>query len=175
MTFAFYPIQYVIDGATQHRVDNAAYQGALHDVRYVYPYLDYRVLDYALSIPRVQFLGKQNRRIFREAFKDILPESLYYLDYKDIASNRDLKRKDDYQNTFKHRLDRVLALLDHDIWNKYLNLEYISKLQAVEEEGSDEDLRMNKRYDYLQQLLLMQNAREKALKWRELDEQGLLL
>lgn len=175
LTFAFYPIQYVIDGGTQHRVDNAAYQGALHDVRYVYPYLDYRVLDYAVSIPRVQFLGKQNRRIFREAFKDILPESLYYLDYKDIASNRDLKRKDDYQNTFKHRLDRVLELLDHDIWNKYLNLEYISKLQAVEEEGSDEDLRMDKRYDYLQQLILMQNAREKALKWRELDEQGLLL
>ena len=175
MTFACDPVRYVMDGATQHRVDNAAYQGALEDVRYVFPYLDHRVLDYAVSIPRVQYLGKQNRRIFREAFRDILPDSLYELGYKDIASRRDLKRSDGFQEKFKRNMEYVLGRLDHDFWGRYLDLEYISKFQPVEEYHSMEDMRMQKRIDYLQLLLLMQNAREKALKWREFDEQGLLL
>lgn len=175
LTFAFDPVRYVMDGATQHRVDNAAYQGAFNDVRYVYPYLDHRVLDYAVSIPRVQYLGRQNRRIFRETFRDILPDSLYVLGYKDIASKRDRKRREDYREMFRRRLDWVLGQLDHEIWGGIFDFDHLSGMEPAQEENSIEDICTKKRVELLERLLLVQNAREKALKWRELDEQGLLL
>lgn len=175
LTFAFDPVKYVMSGATQHRVDNAAYQGAYNGVRYVYPYLDYRVLDYALSIPRVQYLGKQNRRIFREAFRDILPDSLYDIRYKDFASKRDIPRSDNYYEAFRTQLELILSYLDPNMWGGILDLEYIAQLQPSGEHGSVEEFGVFHKINCLKQLILLQNAREKALKWREFDEQNILL
>ena len=175
LTFSFDPVRYVMEGATQHRVDNAAFQGAYCDVRYVYPYLDHRVLDYALSIPRVQYLGKQNRRIFREAFRDILPDSLYHLGYKDFASTRGFKRRHDYRENFRWELDWVLGKLDHEYWGKYLDLEFAATLEPADEYRTLADFRAAKVIENLERLLLIQNIQEKARKWREFDEQGLLL
>lgn len=174
-TFAFDPVKYIMTGATQHRVDNAAYQGAYNGVRYVYPYLDHRVLDYAVSIPRVQYLGKQNRRVFREAFRDILPDSLYDLRYKDFASKRDIPRSENYHEAFRTQLQLIVAQLDPDVWGGIFDLDYIAQLQPTGDHGSAEEFNVLRKVNSLKQLILMQNAREKALKWREFDEQGLLL
>lgn len=175
LTFAFDPVKYIMDGVTAHRVDNAAYQGAYNGVRYVYPYLDHRVIDYALSIPRVQYLGKQNRRIFREAFRDILPESLYSLGYKDFASKRDIPRHDNFREAFRREMNWIVSELDPDVWDNILDLEYIASLQPSDEHNSIEDLLISRKINQLKMLLLIQNAREKALKWREFDEQNILL
>lgn len=175
MTFSFDPVKYVMQGGTQHRLDNAAYQGAYHDVRYVYPFVDYRVIDYALSIPRVQYLGKQNRRIYREAFRDILPDSLYYLGYKDFASKRDIKRSGNYHQEFQSELNMIASSLDPEVWGEILDMDRIRTIKPSEDENSLEDMIISRKVNQLKRLILIQNAREKALKWREFDEQNILL
>lgn len=174
-TFAYDPVKYIMQGGTQHRMDNAAYQGAFHGVRYVYPYLDYRVLDYALSIPRVQYLGKQNRRIFREAFRDILPDSLYFLGYKDFASKRGVQRQDNYDELFRKQLETTRSRLDPELWSDILDLEQIMAIKPDIDDNSAADFRIFNKVKLLQKMIMLQNAREKALKWREFDEQNILL
>ncbi len=76
-TFGYDVIKYITRYGDRNRMDCVAVYGAYCGVRYMLPYLDYRVIDYAVSIERGMYLRhKKDRYILKEAFRDILPERL---------------------------------------------------------------------------------------------------
>jgi asparagine synthase (glutamine-hydrolysing) len=130
LTFSYDPIAYIENGGSRNRLDNLALFGALAGVRYMVPYLDYRVIDYAVSIPRYLFInGKIKRFIFRQAFKDIMPKSLYELDSKETPSLKQLKPSPDRYDKLEKRMNEVVEHLDKDYYEKYLDFNKINALK----------------------------------------------
>lgn len=127
LTFAFDPIQYFYSGNTHNRPDVTALLGAYSDVRYIFPYLDYEVIDYAMSIPRYLYLnGSQKRYIFRQAFKDLMPDSLYRCTAKNNPSTLNYHQED--TEWFEHYApykDYLYQSLDRDFWADYLDFDQI--------------------------------------------------
>ena len=161
--FAYDPIKYIKHGGSRNRLDNTALLGALCNVQYVFPYLDYRVIDFAVSIPRYQFLrGRRNRYIFREAFKDIMPESLYRVTDKYDGSAKNLKPNpnwlEDYQNTKKETITR----LDKKIWNKYLDYDKLNNFLNKENPTREEVQQDYLKIQALTFCIMAQNALEKS-------------
>ena len=135
--FAYDPLRYVRMGGSRNRLDIVALLGEYCGARYFAPYLDYRVIDYALSIPRHMYLKNQkNRYIIREAFKDLIPESLYNLTGKEDTSWRNVEKPEiDIEEHVKHK-NRLVAMLDRKYWDGYLNWEELTRWAntAAEEE-----------------------------------------
>jgi asparagine synthase (glutamine-hydrolysing) len=132
-TFPYDPKQYVIDGGSRNRLDVLAFFSAATGVRYLVPYLDYRVLDFALGIPRYLYHNwYTNRYIFREAFKDLMPDSLYRVKLKRDTSYTNLHKKDedDQKKQNPDQIKRIkkkyLDLLDEEYWSEYLDFDKIS-------------------------------------------------
>lgn len=171
-SFGHDPHHYVMHGGTRHRMDNTAFQGALYGVRYLYPYLDHRCIDFALSIPRSQYLGyNRDRRIFREAFRDLLPASLYDIRYKDFSSERDVKQTEEHHEWFRQEIDLILRLLDRDAWDGIVTFDQINKAQLPEmhtRQGVFDSRQINQ----LKRLIVIQNCRARARDWRKFDEQN---
>lgn len=119
--FPLDPKAYIEQGGSRNRLDNIALQGAENGVRYVIPYLDYRAVDFAVSIPRRLYRKNGiNRWIFGEAFKDIMPDSLYKLNTKDTPSLMNYKPKGG--SSFEDNKKMLLAKLDWKFWTKYFDL-----------------------------------------------------
>ncbi len=131
--FTYSPKEYIENGGSENRLYNTAIQGAYSDVRYIFPYLDYRVVDYALSIPRYLYLkGWMNRYTFRSAFKDILPESVYREKSKKDLSwiNSQGGEEPDFSalsEYYRQRKADIVKGLSRDYWDKYLDFERIDK------------------------------------------------
>ncbi len=167
LQFAISPHRYVMDGGTRSRLDNAAYQGACAGVRYLFPYVDHRVMDFALSIPRHLYLSNgSDRKIFREAFRDIIPASLRKVRYKDYASQRDRKPTEkqmkDYAASFA-----MTDKLDREYWKGILNLEHLPRVQlpeSMEDPVYDSFVQL---YVQLLRCLMTQNVCEKTKQWRD--------
>ena len=129
-TFLYDAKKYIQNGGSGNRLDNVALQGAYSGARYMMPYLDYRVIDFAVSIPRYLYLKEgMNRYIFREAFKDIMPNSLYTLRVKENNSRKMMKDEDgEVENRIKEYMEikkRIVNSLDRTFWEKYLDYEII--------------------------------------------------
>lgn len=126
LTFSFDPKQYIINGGSRSRLDNCAIQGADYCVRYVFPLLDHRIIDFALGIPRYLFnhVGT-NRYIYRESFRTILPRSLYDLNYKDYPSIRGILVTDvDSINPIPSLwINDVFSKTDWVYWDEYIDNE----------------------------------------------------
>jgi asparagine synthase (glutamine-hydrolysing) len=136
--FAYDPKSYINEGGSRNRLDNVALLGSYSGVRYLIPYLDYRVIDYAVSIPRYLYLkGNKNRYIFREAFKDIMPKSLYNLRTKEDNSDKNKKDNPNWFEEFKQKKIEVISKLDRKSWEKYLDFDVIDKWM-MEEKPSEE-------------------------------------
>ena len=136
--FAYDPKSYINEGGSRNRLDNVALLGASSGVRYLIPYLDYRVIDFAVSIPRHLYLkGNRNRYIFREAFKGLMPKSLYNLRTKEDNSDKNKKGNPNWFKEFKQRKIELISILNRDYWKKYLDFDVIDKWMK-EEEPSDE-------------------------------------
>lgn len=136
--FAYDPKSYINEGGSRNRLDNVALLGSYSGVRYLIPYLDYRVIDFAVSIPRHLYLkGNMNRYIFREAFKDLMPKSLYNLRTKDENSYKNKKVNPNWFEEYKQRKVELISILDRDYWKKYLDFDVIDKWMK-EEKPSDE-------------------------------------
>lgn len=126
LPFSYDPCAYIMQGGHRVRMDNVAVQGAEKGVRYMLPFIDYRVLDFALSIPRHQFKNEvTNRYIYRAAFDDIIPDSLRNMRYKDMPSLQNREPVADPQEHFASVMHDITARLDPDFWQEYLDLEYI--------------------------------------------------
>ena len=139
LRFAFDPVHYINTGGSRNRLENIALFGALSKVRYMVPYLDYRVIDYAVSIPRyLYFCGKTRRYIFRETFKDIMPESLYRLSSKDTPSYNSMGGNPNWYEKYVVRKKEIIEKLDREYWKHYLNFEMIDKLAGAGKPSDEE-------------------------------------
>ncbi len=126
LPFAYDPLAYILQGGHRVRLDNIAIQGAEAGVRYLVPFIDYRVLDFTLSIPRAQFHnGYHNRYIYRAAFDDLFPDSLRKVNYKDAPSKEEYVPDIDLKQHFLDTRDALLARLDPGYWKDYLDLDHI--------------------------------------------------
>ena len=161
--FAYDPIKYILHGGSRNRLDNIALQGAYCGVRYLVPYLDYRVIDYAVSIPRYQYLrGRKNRYIFREAFKDIMPKSLYAVTEKADNSVKDLKPNPNwYEKYIKHKKD-VVSRFAEEKWGNLLNFSELKNFLKKEKPDDNERARDYEVMFQLQDLFTAQNALDKS-------------
>ena len=159
--FAYDAKNYVRMGGSRNRLDNVALQGAYSGVRYMIPYLDYRVIDFALSIPRYLYLKKDMPRyIFREAFKDIMPQSLYTLKSKTDFSRR---RANTFQyDEFCRKKREVLDTLDRKLWGEYLNFELLEQWLKCEEVSQEEITEDRKILTNLFKCAVAQNLVEKS-------------
>ena len=144
LTFAYDPKHYILHGGSRNRLDNVALQGAYSGVRYLIPYLDYRVVDFAVSIPRHLYLnGNQNRYIFREAFRELMPESLYTLRTKEDASRKNVGEDPDWFEKFRKEKADVVRRLDRGYWEQYLDynliMEWLQRGKPSEEDRLQEE------------------------------------
>ena len=143
LLFEFDPIGYIKSGGSRNRLDNMALFGAYSGVRYLVPFFDYRVIDYAVSIPRYLYAHKGVKRyIYREAFKDIIPKSLYRLNEKEDMSLRNIPVRDSWQEEYARRKREIIESLDREYWGKYLDFAeidvHLSKDYPPEEEYEEE-------------------------------------
>jgi len=146
--FAYDPIAYINNGGSRNRLDNVALYGAYNQVRYLVPYLDYRVIDFAVSIPRYQFIRKnQKRYVFREAFKDIIPESLYRLTIKENYSRNNIKQDENWYVTLAKNKKYIIDHLDRNYWSSYIDFDKIDTW-AQKGKPSDEELAEEKAMMY---------------------------
>jgi asparagine synthase (glutamine-hydrolysing) len=165
--FAYDPIAYIKEGGSRNRLDVVALLGAYSGVRYLIPYLDYRVIDFAVSIPRHLYLkDNKNRYIFREAFKDIMPKSLYNLRTKEESSRKNMKVNSNWFEGFKQRKIEVTSKLDREYWKKYLDFDVID--QWVKEEEPSEEKRIES-VNKMNCLFLLAMAENVVKKSREIS------
>ena len=130
LNFAYDAIQYINDGNTNVSPQVTALLGAYSGARYVYPYLDKDVIDFAVSIPRHLYLKNgENRYIFRETFKSIIPKSLYKLTSKSSPSEEATRKgpSDTWWTDICELNHDLLSSLDRSYWARYLNYEELDK------------------------------------------------
>lgn len=176
LTFSYAPHRYVRHGGTRSRLDNAAFLGAYCGVRYLFPYVDHRVMDFALSIPRRLHVNhKTSRLIFRETFDDLMPQSLRDVFYKDMASTRSTNKTGYANASFHHNIDWLLETLDRDTWGYAIDFEGLERLHGsdiVEEKDIGiYTLLMHK----LNNCAAIQNIQKNAKRWREFDAENKIL
>lgn len=173
--FTLKPWRYVLQGGTRNRLDNVAYQGAAAGVRYLLPFVDHRVMDFAVSVPRRLYINHSgNRILYREAFRDLMPPSLARVDYKAFLSIANTerrsdpdaeKRADDENRTF------FLSRLDPVYWKGILDLDAIAARQ-LPKDGSYAQQRQYRIENFeLDRCVLIQNTALMAKKWRDINEQ----
>lgn len=177
--FSFDPVRYILQGGSRSRLDNCAVQAKDYGVRYVFPFLDPRVVDFAVSIPRRLYRKNgQTRWIYREAFKDLMPQSLYEVNYKDFPSLRDYKppKKEEPEQTPEQKerarrewIEANLNQLDWSRWNRYFDLDACEKLlsQDLEKLDDHERQRIFILTCRLYTCALIQNLWDNAGKWAE--------
>lgn len=129
LAFAYDPRQYVQNGGLRLRLDNAAFQGAEQGVRYVFPLLDYRVVDFSLAIPRRMFLKKgKDRLVFRGAFASLLPEAVCRQQRKDSPGMNSVHSQEEDEAYFRNTL-YLLDALDHR-WDAWWNMELVRSCRS---------------------------------------------
>ncbi len=136
--FAFDPIKDISCGANRGRIETSIITGAQYGVQCVFPYLDYRVEDFAVSIPRTLHIrGNQYRWIYRRAFKNQMPASLLNYEYKDDPGRCSLMCNDFWGDEEQSkRLELIVPMLDEKIWCKYLDYNKMNKIIESSDDSS---------------------------------------
>lgn len=128
LKFAYDAKAYINEGGSRNRLDVVALLGAYSCARYVMPYLDYRVVDYAVSIPRHMYLKDNTTRyIFREAFKDIMPNSLYHWNCKESRSFTNIDKVPMTEAAYLEKKKSAVEAVDKIYWGKYLNFNVLEQ------------------------------------------------
>lgn len=168
LPFAYNPVEYILQGGHRVRLDNVAVQGAQCGVRYMVPFVDYRVLDFALSIPRAQFHnGYNNRYVYREAFHDMIPQSLRDMHYKDTPSQETYMPNMDLRQHFHETKDQILAMIDREYWKDYLDLEVLDSLDMPQEYTREDFIRAVALLDQTALCALIHYVKTNAAVWSE--------
>jgi|WetSurMetagenome_2_1015567.scaffolds.fasta_scaffold00105_29 asparagine synthase (glutamine-hydrolysing) len=119
------PVKHLESGYIQNRTESAAWMDAVYSLQHLYPFLDYRVVDFALSVPRRLYFNKGvSRYIYREAFRGILPEEIYRFNSKD-----DISKSTYFTNTLTDiltNIKRVAARLDRGIFSRHIDFDKLS-------------------------------------------------
>lgn len=70
-------IAYIGLGYHQERIESWAMLGERHGIDYVYPFLDKRLVEFALALPEEWYFRRgQSRYLYRQALDDCLPEEI---------------------------------------------------------------------------------------------------
>ena len=145
LSFSYNPKEYIRKGGSRDRLDVVAFYGAHNRVRYIAPFVDYRLIDYSLGIPRYMFVnGFQNRYIYRKAFESIMPKNLYKLQSKDEPSlkvywaNHSEEKKKKTEVTPEMRAN-ILEYIENGKCREYFDLDLIRKWSAEGEESGIPD------------------------------------
>jgi asparagine synthase (glutamine-hydrolysing) len=138
--FTVDPVKHLESGNIQTRTELAAWVDAEYNVQHLFPYLDYRVVDFAMSVPRrLYYKEGMNRYLFRKAFENLLPEKLCYYTYKD-----DIARCTYFGETTKQRWETTRDTgkrLDRERFAPYIDWDRLEKL--LDSPDCREDLRSN--------------------------------
>jgi len=109
-------------GEIQTRTELSAWLGAEYNVQYLFPFLDYHVIDFALSIPTNMFFKNGiNRYIFRKAFERILPYELCYYVHKDDIARCTYRRS--VVKNIETASELLEQCLNEKIFSKYLDFD----------------------------------------------------
>lgn len=170
------PYRYVLQGGTRDRLDNAAFQGASAGVRYLFPFVDYRVMDFAVSIPRHLYVSnKETRVIYRNAFADLMPESLRSVSYKSMVSLRHIKSRNMDKDAYQINLNYIVNKLDPEYWRGILDLEAIARREQPQDPESKEARAFRADTHMLYRCILIQNTAKLAKDWRTIHDRTDLL
>ena len=165
--FSYDPAAYILQGGHRVRLDNVAVQGAQKHVRYMLPFIDYRVLDFALSIPRAQYNRPgMDRFVYRKAFGDLMPQSLREVNYKDTPSVDDYQPKFDMTAHFRYTKDQILKTLDREFWDGILDFEFLESLSFSEKYDRRDYLLTSKLLNEASICAAIQTAALRAGDWR---------
>ncbi len=164
VSFSFDPKSYIVNGGSRNRLDVLSFFGACTGVRYMAPFMDYRVVDFALGIPRyLYFNWFWDRYIFREAFKDIMPKSLYKQRDKESYSYNSLPQaapiKEDPEKIIASKV-RYLSILDRNKWSKYLDYSFLDEWSRTGEKRDDDIAILNALMACIQAENVVKRSRE---------------
>ena len=170
------PYRYVLQGGTRNRLDNAAFQGASAGVRYLFPFVDHRVMDFAVSIPRHLYISQNETRvIYRNAFADLMPESLRSVSYKSMVSVRHFKARNMDEEAYRINRAYIVNKLDPEYWQGILDLEAIARREQPQDPESDEARAFRYETYMLYRCILIQNTALMAKDWRTIHGRNDLL
>ena len=167
-TFGYDALQYLAEGYHTNRPMNTAFQATRYGVRYLFPYLDYQVIDYAVSIPRWLYNnGVQKRRIYIEAFRDLLPETLLkYFAKRTVSTERGSGESMDCKERIavtNQRIQTLVSRLDPDLWSPYLDMEKL-KAYKIPENATNNDITLAYySMDYIFYCVNLQNTWQHAI------------
>ena len=129
----------------------------------MFPYLDYREVDFAVSIPRYQYLrGKKYRYIFREAFKDLMPDSLYAFSSKEDPSDLSIKPDPDWYEKENKIWKETVKKLDRSFWGAYLDFDKLNEISNMEEPSGEKKIEFKNNLMTLFFFAMAQNMVEKS-------------
>lgn len=169
--YNYAPHQYIDDGGSRNRLDVTAYFGAFAGVRYLFPYVDHRVMDFAVSIPRRLHINHQtNRLIFRETFADLMPPSLREVTYKDIPSGRNVDRLALFNRYGRSNMEHLLSRLNPEMWGSVFDIDGIRRIISQNVENETELIQLKRLNSRLMQCIIIQNTLKEAPKWRERND-----
>jgi asparagine synthase (glutamine-hydrolysing) len=119
LLFRMNPVRHFDSPDIPSRTEQTAWVGADYNVQYLFPFLDYRVIDFALSIPRhLYFKHGTSRYIYRKAFAGILPEWVSCYPHKDDAAFHEYRTGD---TSPRERAAFVCATLNWDRFSRYID------------------------------------------------------
>lgn len=158
LRFAYDTKAYISEGGSRNRLDVMALLGAYSGARYIAPYMDYRLVDFSVSIPRHMFLkNKKNRYIFREAFKDLMPESLYTVTDKESGSWTNYQKEQQSEEEYRKQKAWYVSLLNREYWDAYLDWDALE--DWVTQERSEENAMKDKgNFRCISMCVLLQNV-----------------
>ena len=139
--FSFYssnPAEYIESGHLQTRTELVAWLGADYGVQYAFPFLDRRVVDFAVSIPRhLYHKGGVNRYLFRRAFAPLLPDAgSGFLVKNDVASATYIAG---IRRETALRLRSLASRLERGLFDAYLDWEALARIVDSPTLGGEED------------------------------------
>lgn len=172
--FRYAPYKYVRMGGSRFRLETCVFLGAYSGVRYLFPFIDYRVMDFAVSIPRRMHVNHEtNRLIFRKAFQDIMPKSLQDVQYKDAPSQRNTDMFTPRNDAFHSNVDYLLRTLDVKIWEGIIDFDGLRFLHQTTISSEDTIKNYSTPLIKLGRCVLIQNTIKNAPRWRELDAENI--
>lgn len=126
LAFKINPIKHIESGVSVSRTEIMAWLGADYNIQYMFPLLDYRVIDYAMSIPKYLYYKQATSRyIYRKAFEKILPHELCYNTSKiDNANVIFIQKTDNSQE----RAEITSAFIHQELFVPYIDWNIITKL-----------------------------------------------
>ncbi len=145
---------YINSGYHQERMESWAILGNKSGVRYVFPYLDKRIIEFALSIPSaLYFKGGQSRYLYRLATREYLPP--FVLDKLKPSEERRVKGA--LHMLYKTLHDDEIIEMIHRYDSSYINQEkYLQQyLEIMRKFNKIEDIEELMIIDKLKSLLLI--------------------